>query len=163
MSQGVPVLTSAEAVAAARTLAEDFAEGAAERDRSRTLPYDQVKALAASGLLAITVPEEHGGADLPVETLVEVFRLLGWGDPNIAQIPHSHFVYLNQLRLRGTHDQQARIYAEVLRGKAVANAQSEFGTKHVRDFKTTLTPDGEGTWRLNGDKFYCTGSLFADY
>ncbi|MBO0843196.1 MAG: acyl-CoA dehydrogenase family protein, partial [Nocardioides sp.] len=39
----------------------------------------------------------------------------------------------------------------------------EFGTKHVRDFKTTLTPDGEGTWRLNGDKFYCTGSLFADY
>jgi len=159
----VPVLAADDAVATARRLAERFAEGAAERDRSRTLPHAEVKQLAESGLLAITVPQEYGGADVPVATVAEVFRLLGWGDPNIAQIPHSHVVYLNQLRLRGTRQHQRRIFAEVLAGKAVANAQSEFGTKHVRDFRTTLTDAGDGRWLLSGEKFYCTGSLFADY
>ncbi|MEP9381774.1 SfnB family sulfur acquisition oxidoreductase [Nocardioides sp. KR10-350] len=159
----VPVLTADEAVATARELGERFAEGAAERDRSRTLPYDEVKALAASGLLAITVPAAYGGPQLPVSAVAEVFRLLAWGDPNIAQIPHSHFVYVNQLKLRGTPQQQALILGEVLAGKTVANAQSEFGTKHVRDFRTTLTEAGDGRWLLSGEKFYCTGSLFADY
>lgn len=160
---GVPCLTGAQAVASARELGSEFAVGAAARDTSRLLPRDQVKALAASGLLAVTVPGEHGGADVPAETLAEVIRLISWGDPNIGQIPHSHFVYLNQLRLHGTDEQQARIFGEVLDGAVVANAQSEFGTKHVREFKTTLHPDGTGRWRLVGEKFYCTGSLFADY
>jgi SfnB family sulfur acquisition oxidoreductase len=161
---GVAVPTTAEqAVAVARSVAEQIAGAAAERDRGRTLPHAEVRALADSGLLAITVPREHGGPCLPVSTLVEVFRLLGWGDPNVAQIPHSHFVYLNQLRLRGGPEQKQHLYAEVLAGKVVANAQSEFGTKHVRDYRTTLSSAGEGRWLLNGEKFYCTGSLFADY
>jgi SfnB family sulfur acquisition oxidoreductase len=109
------------------------------------------------------VPRQHGGPDVPAETLAEVIRLLSWGDPNVGQVPHSHFVYLNQLRLRGTPAQQRRIYGEVLAGATVANAQSEFGTKHVRDYRTTLTAAAAGEWRLNGEKFYCTGSLFADY
>lgn len=159
----VPVLTVANAVAAARELAAQLAEGDAERDSRRGLPHEFVKELAASGLLAATVPAGHGGADLPAATVAEVFRLLSWGDPNVGQIPHSHIVFLNQLRLCGTFEQQARIYGEVLTGAVVANAQSEFGTKHVRDIRTTLTPAGHGKWSLNGDKFYCTGSLFADY
>lgn len=159
----VPVLTAAGAVATARDLAAQLAEGDAERDARRALPHESMKLLAATGLLAITVPVEHGGADLPAATVAEVFRQLSWGDPNIGQIPHSHIVFLNQLRLRGTFEQQARIYREVLTGAVVANAQSEFGTKHVRDIRTTLTPAGQGRWSLSGDKFYCTGSLFADY
>ncbi|MFT4085510.1 MAG: SfnB family sulfur acquisition oxidoreductase [Nocardioides sp.] len=159
----VPVLTSEQAIWVARELAERFAREAADRDRCRRLPHDEISQLAASGLLALTVPAEIGGPDLPASTVVEVFRLLGWGDPNIAQIPHSHYVYVNQLRQQGTPEQQARILGEVLAGKAIANAQSEFGTKHVRDYRTTLHPAGPGRWLLSGEKFYCTGSLFADY
>jgi alkylation response protein AidB-like acyl-CoA dehydrogenase len=43
----------------------------------------------------------------------------------------------------------------------IANAYSEVGTKSVNDFNTTVTRDGAG-WRLNGRKFYCTGSLAGD-
>ena len=43
----------------------------------------------------------------------------------------------------------------------ITNAYSEVGTKSVNDFKTTITRDGAG-WRLNGRKFYCTGSLAGD-
>lgn len=159
----VPVLTSEEAVATARSLAEKFADRAAERDAGRVLPHDLVRELADSGLLAITVPAELGGADLPVATVAEVFRLVAWGDPNLAQIPHSHFVYVNQLRHQGDAAQQELLLGAVRDGAVIANAQSERGTKHVRDYRTTLTAIGPRRWRLTGEKFYCTGSLFADY
>jgi SfnB family sulfur acquisition oxidoreductase len=96
-----------------------------------------------------------------VTTVTEVFRLLSAGDPNIGQIPHSHFVYVNQLRLQGTDAQQERLFAEVLAGRRFGNAQSEAGTRHVRDIRTTLTAAGPGQWLLNGRKFYATGALLA--
>ncbi|GAA3679205.1 SfnB family sulfur acquisition oxidoreductase [Nocardioides ginsengisoli] len=158
----VPVLGPADAVEVARTLGRALADGDIDRDLHRSLPYDEVKGLAESGLLALTVPAAFGGADASVSTVTEVFRALAWGDPNVAQIPHSHVVFLNQLRLHGSPEHQQRIFGEVLAGSIVANAQSEFGSKHVRDIRTTLSPAGAG-WLLNGEKFYATGSLFADY
>ena len=159
----VPVLTTDEALSAAAELATEFCTGAALRDADRILPTDEIDRLSAAGLLAITVPAEHGGADVTAATLVEVVRLLSAGDPNIGQIPHSHFVYVNQLRLQGRPSQQARLFAEVLAGKRFGNAQSEAGTKRVRDIRTTLTAAGPGCWRLNGRKFYATGALLADW
>ncbi len=157
----VPVLRAHEALAAAGELAARFAAGAADRDARRTLPHAELDELSASGLLAITVPASHGGAGLPVEVVTEVIRLLSTGDPNIGQIPHSHFAYVNQLRLQGTDAQQRRLFGEVLAGHRFGNAQSEAGTKHVRDIRTTLTAAGPGHWRLNGRKFYATGALLA--
>jgi alkylation response protein AidB-like acyl-CoA dehydrogenase len=58
-------------------------------DAERIVPHEEVAALKASGLLAITVPAAHGGADVSVETLTEVVRLLSTADPSIGQIPHS--------------------------------------------------------------------------
>ncbi len=161
----VPVLDAEAAVAEATRLGELFALDAAQRDAHRDLPAQEVEELSASGLLAITVPREHGGADLSTETVTEVFRLLAAGDPSLAQIPHSHFVYVNALRHRGTPAQQARLFGEVLRGRRIGNAQSEVRSKHVRDHATTLHPDPDrpGHWRLRGVKGYSTGALFADW
>jgi SfnB family sulfur acquisition oxidoreductase len=163
----VPVLSAPQAVAVAAELAEQFAVGAADRDTDRLLPGEQLDQLSASGLLAITVPAAYGGADLSAETVAEVFRLLASGDPNVAQIPHSHFVYVNALRHQAGDAQRAFFFAEVLAGKRFGNAQSEIGTKHVRDYRTTLTRDESagrpGQWLLNGRKGYCTGALFADW
>ena len=174
----VPVLNAEEALAEASRLAESFAVGAAIRDRERILPVEQLDQLAASGLLAITVPAEFGGAELPYSVLAEVIRRISRADPNIGQIPHSHFVYVNQLRLQGTPEQRSALFAEVLAGAKLGNAQSEVGTKHIRDYRTTLTRDTggrsggpaggrdggqDGGWLLNGTKFYCTGALFADW
>lgn len=158
----VPLLTADEAIASAHDLAQLFAKDAARRDQERTLPYEEVRQLASSGLLAITVPDEFGGPELTVATVAEVIRLVAQADPNIAQIPLSHFVYVNHLRAGGTRQQQERFFADVLGGKQFGNAQSERGTQHVRDFRTTLTPV-DGGWLLNGTKFYCTGAEFADW
>ncbi|HET8962170.1 SfnB family sulfur acquisition oxidoreductase [Nocardioides sp.] len=159
----VPVLAADEAVAVARDLAAELAIGSAERDADRVLPSSEIDRLSSSGLLAITVPAAHGGADLPVSVVAEVFRLLATGDPSIAQIPHSHFVYVNALRHRADPAQQEFFFGEVLAGKRFGNAQSEVGSKHVRDHATTLHPAGPGRWRLEGTKGYATGALFADW
>jgi SfnB family sulfur acquisition oxidoreductase len=155
----VPVLSRDEALEVAAQVATDLAATSLERDRDRILPERELERLSASGLLAVTVPRTHGGADLPVENLVEVFRILATGDPSVAQVPHSHFVYVNALRHQGTREQQWFFFREVLAG----NAQSETGTRHVRDIRTTLTPAGNGRWTLQGTKGYSTGALFADW
>jgi SfnB family sulfur acquisition oxidoreductase len=156
-----PILSAVEAVSVARELAGEFAAGAAQRDRNRELPFREMNRLAASGLLAVTVPAAYGGADLPPSTVAEVVRILATADPNIAQIPHSHFVYVNLLRLAGSDDQLHRYGGQVLRGVRIANAQSERGGKTVADVATTLRPVDD-RFRINGAKYYCTGSLFAD-
>ncbi|MBF6062621.1 acyl-CoA dehydrogenase family protein [Nocardia terpenica] len=156
-------ITSAErARRVAAELAAEFAVGAAERDRLRQLPHRETEQLAASGLLGVTVPAFYGGADLPASELAEVVRILAVADPNIAQIPHSHFVYLNLLRLAGSEAQRRRWFAQVLDGARIANAQSERTSATVAEVRTTLRPVDGGRFRIDGDKFYCTGSLFAD-
>jgi SfnB family sulfur acquisition oxidoreductase len=159
----VPVLTAEEAIEVATEVAAELAVTASERDVERILPAREVERLSASGLLAVTVPARHGGADLPVAVLAEVFRILASGDPSVAQVPHSHFVYVNAMRHQGTPEQQRFFFSEVLAGKRFGNAQSETGTRHVRDIRTALTPAGHGRWILNGTKGYSTGALFADW
>ena len=159
----VPVLGDETAVAEARRLAETFAAGAAARDRDRVLPYEQIDELAEAGLLALTVPAAYGGPDVSASTLTEVFRLIATADPNIAQIPHSHFVYANLVRVAGTPEQQRFFFAELLEGGRFGNAQSELKTPGVNVVETRLTRDEPGWFRLNGAKGYCTGAIFATW
>ncbi|GAA1527482.1 SfnB family sulfur acquisition oxidoreductase [Nocardioides humi] len=159
------VHTAASAIAAAAELADRFAEESALRDRERILPVAEVDALSASGLLAITVPEEYGGPGLGAAVLTEVVRLVATGDPSIAQIPHSHFVYVNALVEQGTEEQRRFLLGEVVAGRRFGNAQSEIGSRHVREHATTLRPDpaAPGGWVLDGEKGYATGALLAHW
>ena len=152
-----------EALATAAALAGEFEAQAADRDAYRRLPHDEVKALKASGLLALTVPTRYGGLAAPAVVVAEVFRLLAHADPSLAQIPHSHFVFLEALRLQGTEEQQAYFYGQVQAGALLANAQSERGPHAINVDTTTLTAGPTGDYLLSGRKFYATGALFADW
>ncbi|WP_416957931.1 SfnB family sulfur acquisition oxidoreductase [Streptomyces sp. Agncl-13] len=152
-----------EALALATALADEFRAGASARDSERRLPRAELDRLSDSGLLAVTVPAEHGGADVSAETLAEIFRLLGSADGSLAQIPQSHFAYVNVIRRQGTPDQQKFFFGELLAGRRFGNAQSEAGTKHVQDIRTRLTRQPDGSYRLTGVKHYSTGALFADW
>ena len=134
------ITTAAEARRVAADLAEEFRRDSSVRDAERVLPIEELTRLSASGLLGVFVPASHGGADLSVTEVAEIFRVLATADPNIAQIPHSHFVYVNVLCHQGTPEQQQFFFGEVLAGKRFGNAQSETGTRHVQDIRTTLRP-----------------------
>lgn len=157
------IADDAEALAVAAALANEFRAGASRRDAERRLPREELDRLSGSGLLAVTVPAEHGGADVRQETLAEIFRLLASADASLAQIPQSHFVYVNVIRRQGTPEQRKFFFGEVLAGRRFGNAQSEAGTKHVQDIRTRLEPAPDGSYVLTGVKHYSTGALFADW
>jgi SfnB family sulfur acquisition oxidoreductase len=158
------VITSEhEALEVARESSVKFAIDASVRDAERRLPLSELEHLSSTGLLGITVPRAYGGADVSITVLTEIFRLLAVGDPNIAQIPQSHFAYVNVLRHNGTDEQRRLLYGEILNGKRFGNAQSELGTKTVAEIRTTLVNNGDGTYTLSGVKHYSTGALFAHW
>jgi SfnB family sulfur acquisition oxidoreductase len=150
----------AEAVAVARTLAESFRTEAAARDRERRLPHAEIEQFSRSGLWAITVPRDHGGAGVSAGTLAEVTALISAADGSIGQIPQNHFFVVEAIRLTGSEAQKRRWFARVLRGERFGNALSETGTRDVHDYRTTLRRE-QDRLRLDGRKFYSTGALFA--
>ncbi|HMJ34445.1 MAG TPA: SfnB family sulfur acquisition oxidoreductase [Baekduia sp.] len=161
----MPLLRSAdEAVAVAHQVAETLAEGAAERDRAGAacVPRDALAVLDGSGLLAITVPEAFGGADLGPEALAEVIRVVAAVDPAIAQVPQVHYLFVDVLRVWGDEALQARLFADVLGGGRIGNALAERGGKHAQDLKTRVV-DQDGGAILRGRKYYCTGALTAQW
>jgi SfnB family sulfur acquisition oxidoreductase len=152
--------TPAETLAAARAYAASLAGGVIERDRAGSVPWAELAALDASGLLGITVPAAHGGPDQSPVVLAEVIRTIAAVDPAIAQIPQAHFLFVDALATLGSTVQQQRLFAQVLAGARLGNGVAERGGQHAQDLKTRLrrTPDG---LRLDGRKYYCTGAISA--
>ncbi|HVJ40190.1 MAG TPA: SfnB family sulfur acquisition oxidoreductase [Dongiaceae bacterium] len=155
--------SDAEAIAIARELADQFAIGAAERDQTRRLPAVELDIFSNSGLWGITIPRQYGGAQVSFATLAEVIATISAADPSIGQIPQNHLAALDAVRTSASEEQKAFWFARVLEGNRFGNAFSEAKSKHVGAFETTLTPAGDGTFLVNGEKFYATGALFAHY
>ncbi len=149
-----------EALEIAHNLAEQFKAGAVQRDAERILPFEEIEAYSQSGLWAITVPKEYGGAEVSSYTVAQVIALMSGVDGSIGQIPQNHFYGLEILRNNGTEEQKQKLYAEVLKGDRFGNALSEFKTKTAAQRQTAIRKTEQG-YVINGEKFYCTGSLFA--
>jgi SfnB family sulfur acquisition oxidoreductase len=151
----------AHAIEVANRLAADFAPGAALRDRERRLPWAELDAFVASGLWTVTVPRDFGGPGVTAGTLAEIVATISAADGSLGQIPQNHFYALEVLRVGGTLAQQRFFYDRVLAGERFGNALAEIGHK---DFKrrTRLTRTLKG-WYIDGQKFYCTGALYADW
>ncbi|MGY2169704.1 SfnB family sulfur acquisition oxidoreductase [Pseudomonas gingeri] len=161
LSQHVAVISSDEqALIVASDLAEDFKRDSLLRDRERRLPLPELEVFSRSGLWGISVPTEYGGAGVSNVTLARVTQLISEADASLGQIPQNHFYALEVLRVNGSEAQKKRLYAEVLAGRRFGNALAELGTKTAHDRVTHLRRDGEG-YRINGRKFYSTGSLYA--
>ena len=50
----------------------------------------------------------------------------------------------------------------MLAGEFSTNAFNEIGTKTIMEFRTVVSRDDSGAYRINGKKFYATGSLAGD-
>lgn len=159
---GAVIGSDEEALVVARAVAAKLKENAAQRDRARQLPHDEVELFSASGLWAITVPKEYGGAEVSNVTLAEVIAIVSEADPSIGQIPQNHFCLIEDIRLEGTEAQKRFFFDLVLKGTRYGNAFSEAGGKNVLDIQTRIRRDGDG-FVLNGRKFYSTGTMFAHW
>lgn len=160
LTQAHLIQSDAEALDIAHALAEQFKSNAIQRDAQRILPFQEIEAYSQSGLWAITVPKQYGGAEVSSLTVAKIIALMSGVDGSIGQIPQNHFYALEVLRNTGTEQQKQKLYTEVLKGARFGNALAEFKTKNATQKQTAITPTEHG-FVVNGEKFYCTGSLFA--
>ncbi|MDQ8995779.1 SfnB family sulfur acquisition oxidoreductase [Acinetobacter soli] len=151
-----------QALNAAYQVADEALVNRNIRDQQRILPYEAIEHLSQKGLGGIRIPKRYGGAFVSNKTLAQVFRILSKADSNVGQIPQNQISLLNLIDLMGNEEQKKRVFGEILVGKRLANGGPERQSKDSKTVHTTLIPNGE-VWVLNGEKFYSTGSIFADW
>lgn len=147
----------------ATSLAERFIERAGEHDREASFPHENFADLRATGLLALTVPREHGGGGANELEFALVLETIAWGDASTALALGMHLSNVGQIAEGGLWpDRAPALFREIVRGGAMLNAaqaEPELGSpSHGGMPATTAVPDGAGGWRLNGRKIYTTGA-----
>ncbi|MFT4234862.1 MAG: acyl-CoA dehydrogenase family protein [Microbacterium sp.] len=151
-----------ELAARFRPLFDEIAATAIQREADRTLPVEEIKRLAAAGFGAVRVPKKYGGAGASLPQLIELLTELAAADSNITQALRGHFALVeDRINQHATSDQSAW-FARFVDGQIAGNAWTEVGEVTVGDVKTRVqeTPDG---LVVNGEKYYSTGSIFADW
>jgi alkylation response protein AidB-like acyl-CoA dehydrogenase len=134
---------------------------AAERDR--VLQYDAVEAIRRTGALALRVPSEFGGPGGKVRDVLTAVIQIGRGSSNVAQALRAHFGFSERLLSnRAIPDERTEWFPRVNSGVVVGNAITDAAGRAPSSADTKVLPDTAGVLRLNGYKFYSTGTLFAD-
>jgi alkylation response protein AidB-like acyl-CoA dehydrogenase len=147
-----------------QALFDYIALGAAERDRDRILPFNEIALIRQSRLGALRIPVAEGGAGISARGLFEVIIRLGDADPNIAHIVRNHFSMTERILRSQRSERNRRWLKAVADGAIIGLAFTELEAKRAgggQVVNTKLIPDGDG-FRLNGTKYYSTGSLFSD-
>ncbi len=145
-----------------RPVFDRIAEQAVEREATRTLAHDAVGWLREARFGALRVPVAHGGFGASVEQLFDLLIELGTADSNLPQILRAHFGFIERLYAEIDPALHGPWLALAGQGVIFGNATTELGDNAIATLQTALTPDGEG-WRLDGAKFYSTGTLYADW
>jgi alkylation response protein AidB-like acyl-CoA dehydrogenase len=162
MSEAQRIKNDEQALEVARRFADNIRAQSADRDRERRLPVEEIDRFSQTGLWGITVPKEYGGAAVSTGTFTEVVAIVSEADASIGQIPQNHYANVEEIRLIGTEAQKSFFFDRILRGERLGNAAVERSAKTVLENQTRLVPDGEA-YLLTGEKFYCTGALFAHW
>lgn len=152
--------SAAEAIEIAHQLAARFAVEAGVRDRERRLPEAELDEFSASGLWGITVPKAYGGAGVSYVIVAEVIAIISAADSSLGQIPQNHLGAIDILLQAASEAQKQYYFGKVLQGYRFGNAFSEAKSKNAGVFDTQLRIEGNEA-RIDGEKFYCTGALFA--
>jgi len=145
-------------------LFDHIAEGEAARERDRVLPYEAIDLIRRSRLGALRIAKQEGGGGSSVRELFAIVIRLATADANVAHILRNHFSVVERIVLDAKDEQSRKWRQDVVKGAIIGLATTELESPKVGDVipATTLTPDGDG-YRLNGTKYYSTGTLYADY
>lgn len=145
-----------------RPIFQRIAAGAVEREHSRTLPYEPIQWLKEAGFGALRVPVEYGGGGASLPQLFQLLIELAEADANVPQALRGHFAFAEDRLNAPPGPGRDLWFKRFVEGDIVGCAWTEIGAVEIGQVMTKVTPDGE-KWRLNGEKFYSTGSIFSDW
>ncbi|WP_407309794.1 acyl-CoA dehydrogenase family protein [Pseudomonas sp. nanlin1] len=145
-----------------RALFASLAEGAIERELDRRLPWQELQSLKDAGFTAVRVPVEYGGRGANLPELFNLLIELGAADSNLVQALRGHFGFVEDVLNHPDPAYRQRWLERLGRGEVVGPATGEIGQARQAQHGTQLQSSANG-WRLNGSKFYTTGSLYSDW
>lgn len=143
-------------------LAAELGTGAAERDLARDLPFFAFGRIRELGIGTLRVPRRFGGPGASIAELIGAVTVLASGEPNVAHSLRSHFNYTETLFLAPDGPEVRRSARLLLDGALFGGAHTEIGTPRPGDVNTTVVATS-GRYRLNGHKYYATGTAYCDY
>ena len=126
-------------------------------------PTEFVKTLTESGFLAALIPEEYGGAGLPVRAgavILETIHETGCS----AGAVHAQMYTMGTVLRHGSKDQKEQYLPKIASGELRLQA---FGVTEpttgsdTTQLKTRAEPDGNG-YRVNGQKVWTSRALHSD-
>lgn len=159
LSTGVDYQTLAERF---RPIFQRIASGAVEREQTRALPFEPIQWLKDAGFGAVRVPVEYGGGGASLPQLFELLIELAEADSNVPQALRGHFAFAEDRLNAAPGAARDLWFKRFVDGDIVGCAWTEIGNVAIGDVITKVSPDGD-QWKLNGEKFYSTGSIFSDW
>ncbi|WP_374439188.1 acyl-CoA dehydrogenase family protein [Pseudomonas panipatensis] len=139
---------------------ERIAESALQREQGRELPYQAVAWLREAGFGTLRVPREYGGLGVSLAQLFSLVRLLGAADSNLPQIFRAHFGFVEGRLNDDDEDSRRYWFPRIVGGELFGAAMAE--RSEVTGNSVTLSRVDQH-WLLDGEKYYCTGTLYADW
>jgi alkylation response protein AidB-like acyl-CoA dehydrogenase len=134
-----------------------------EAERERVLQYAAVESIRRAGVLGLRVPIGYGGPGGKARDVLSAVIHIARGSSNVAQALRAHFGFSERLLSnRATPDERAEWFPRIHAGLIVGNAITDAAGRAPSSADTKVLPDSAGVLRLNGHKFYSTGTLYAD-
>lgn len=143
--------------AEATRLAAELRLDAAERDLAAGTPKPQRDRIRSSGLLKLMIPVANGGFGVAWPDSLRIVREIAAADASVAHLYAYHHLGLVTPHLMGTPAQRDRWYALSARDNLFWG-----NSLNPLDPRTTLTRASDGSFRLSGEKSFCTGAQDSD-
>jgi len=158
-----PLTTQYEILAARfRPLFARIAEGAVERETTRSLAFEPIRWLKEAGFGTLRIPVEEGGLGASLPQLFQLLTELAEADSNLPQALRAHFAFVEDRLNQPDSEERKRWFRRFIDGELVGSGWTEIGNLKLGEVVTKVTPTPNG-WTLNGHKFYSTGTLYADW
>ncbi len=139
-------------------LIKRVANASAQTDTDETFPEDAFGWLADAGLLGVTLPTQSVDSQQPVmDQLLQLLKRIGSANLSVGRVYEGHINALNLIDLYAAPSQKERWYADVRQHRrlfSVWNTQAADGV--------SIHAIGNGRYRLNGTKTFCSGAGWID-
>ena len=137
---------------------------ARELDETETFPWDNLKGIAALGLMGLTIDPQYGGAGGGYQQLVVALEELAWGcaSTSVCYLAHLSLGAATIYQF-GTEGQKQRFVPPLARGeKLAAWCLTEPGSGSDAAAMETIATKKDGGYLLKGTKTFITNADVAD-
>ncbi|MDQ1215062.1 alkylation response protein AidB-like acyl-CoA dehydrogenase [Pantoea anthophila] len=145
-----------------RPLFARIASEAAARETGRTLLHEPIRWLKEARFGTLRIPKEDGGFGVSLPQLFSLLTDLAEADSNLPQALRAHFAFIEDRLNQPDSEARRRWFRRFVDGELVGSGWSEVGAVKLGEVITQVSPAPAG-WVISGEKFYSTGTLYADW